>query len=146
MKLITVYRTMILFAIFGTLPAMLFAVDKEIEDKPFKKISVEEILPVFVDSIPVRRGGDKKEQDRPGVEVRPGDKRPGENRPGENRPDDIRRTQGINGDNQRTRQKSGIKQVPRSIPKLKPQAVTDRIPIRRPPMRIPKKGFGGTHF
>ena len=137
---------MILFAIFGTLPAMLFAVDKEIEDKPFKRISVEEIVPVFVDSIPVRRGGEKKEQDRQGGEIRPGDKRPGENRPGENRPDDIRRVPEVNGENQRIRQRSGIKQVPRSIPKLKPQAVTDRIPIRRPPMRIPKKGFGGNHF
>lgn len=146
MKLITVYRTIILFAIFGTLPAILFAVDKEIEDKPFRKISVEEIVPVFVDSIPVRRGGEKKEQDRQGGEIRPGDKRPGENRPGENRPDDVRRVPEIKGENQRIRQRSGIKQVPRSIPKLKPQAVTDRIPIRRPPMRIPKKGFGGNHF
>lgn len=146
MKLITVYRTIILFAIFGTLPAILFAVDKEIEDKPFRKISVEEIIPVFVDSIPVRRGGEKKEQDRQGGEIRPGDKRPGENRPGENRPDDVRRVPEIKGENQRIRQRSGIKQVPRSIPKLKPQAVTDRIPIRRPPMRIPKKGFGGNHF
>jgi hypothetical protein len=141
MKLITVYRTIILFAIFGTAPAMLFAVDKEIEDKPFRKISVDDIVPVFVDSIPVRRGGEKKEQDRPA-----GDIRQGENRPGENRPDDIRRVPEINGENQRIRQRSGIKQVPRSIPKLKPQAVTDRIPIRRPPMRIPKKGFGGYHF
>ena len=141
MKLVTVYRTMILFAIFGTLPAMLFAVDKEIEDKPFIKVSVEEIVPVFVDSIPVRRGGEKKEQDRPAGDIRQGD-----NRPGENRPDDIRRVPEINGENQRIRQRSGIKQVPRSIPKLKPQAVTDRIPIRRPPMRIPKKGFGGNHF
>jgi hypothetical protein len=141
MKLITVYRTIILFAIFGTLPAILFAVDKEIEDKPFRKISVEEIVPVVVDSIPVRRGGEKKEQDRPAGDIRQGD-----NRSGENRPDDIRRNPEINGENQRIRQRSGIKQVPRSIPKLKPQAVTDRIPIRRPPMRIPKKGFGGNHF
>jgi hypothetical protein len=151
MKLISVYRTIILFVILGILPAMLYAVDKEIHDKPLRNLSADEFSSVFIDSIPVRRAGDKKEQDRPGVEVRPGDKRPGENRPGENRPgenrpDDIRRTQGINGDNQRIRQKSGIKQVPRSIPKLKPQAVTDRIPIRRPPMRIPKKGFGGNHF
>ncbi|SDM07257.1 hypothetical protein SAMN05421813_105162 [Daejeonella rubra] len=141
MKLISVCRTIFLFAILGILPAMLYAGDKEIYDKPLIKISLEEISSVFMDSIPVRRGGDKKEQDRP-----VGDIRQGENRPGENRPDDIRRVQEINGENQRIRQKSGIKQVPRSIPKLKPQAVTDRIPIRRPPMRIPKKGFGGIHF
>lgn len=136
MKLISVYRTIFLFAIIGILPAMLYAGDKEIEDKPLRKISVEQISLVFMDSIPVRSGTDKKEQDRPG----------GENRPSENRPDDIRRAREINGENQRIRKKSGIKQVPRSIPKLKPQAVTNRMPIRRPPMRIPKKGFGGSHF
>lgn len=146
MKLKSVYRTIILFVILGILPAMLYAVDKEIDDKPIRNLRVDEISPVFIDSIPVRKAGEKKEQDRPGSEIKPGNKSPGENRPGEKRPDDIRRTQGINGDNQRIRQRSGIKQVPRSIPKLKPQAVTDRIPIRRPPMRIPKKGFGGTHF
>jgi len=146
MKLIPVYCTIILFVILGILPAILYAGDKEIDDKPLRKISVEEISSVFLDSIPVRRGGDKKEQDRPAGEIRPGDKNPGENRPGENRPDDLRRVQEVNGGNQRIRQRSGIKQVPRSIPKLKPQAVTDRIPIRRPPMRIPKKGFGGNHF
>jgi hypothetical protein len=32
------------------------------------------------------------------------------------------------------------------MPKLKPKTVTDRMPIKRPPMRIPKKGFGGIHF
>jgi hypothetical protein len=146
MKLISVYRTIILIAILGIFPAMLYAGDKEIDDKPSRNLSVNEILPVFIDSIPVRRGGDKKEQDRPGGDIRPGDRGPGENKPGENRPDDLRRVQEINGGNQRIRQRSGIKQVPRSIPKLKPQAVTDRIPIRRPPMRIPKKGFGGIHF
>ena len=141
MKFINVYRTIFLFAIIGIFPAMLYAGDKEIDDKPVRKISVEEISLVLMDSIPVRRGADKTEQDRPG-----GDIRQGENRPGDNRPDDIRRVREINGENQRIRKKSGIKQVPRSIPKLKPQAVTDRIPIRRPPMRIPKKGFGGIHF
>jgi hypothetical protein len=94
---------------------------------------------------------DKNEQDRPVADTRQGGNRPGENRPGdirpgENRPDDIRRIEEIKAENQRIRQKSGIKQVPRSIPKLKPKAVTDRIPIRRPPMRIPKKGFGGIHY
>ena len=136
MKLIAVYRTIILFTLTGIFPAMLYAGDKEIDGKPLRKISVLETSAVFVDSIPVRRAGDKKEQDRPATDIRPG----------ENRPDDVRRIQEISGENQRIRQKSVIKQVPRSIPKLKPKAVTDRIPIRRPPMRIPKKGFGGIHF
>jgi hypothetical protein len=146
MKLIPVYRTLILIAILGMFPAMLYAGDKEIDDKPIIKLSVEEISTVFIDSIPVKRGGVKKEQDRQAGENRPGDRGPGENRPGVNRPDDLRPVQEINGRNQRIRQRSGIKQVPRSMPKLKPKTVTDRMPIKRPPMRIPKKGFGGIHF
>ena len=146
MKLIPVYRTLILIAILGMFPAMLYAGDKEIDDKPIIKLSVEEISTVFIDSIPVKRGGVKKEQDRQAGENGPGDKGPGENRPGVNRPDDLRPVQEINGRNQRIRQRSGIKQVPRSMPKLKPKTVTDRMPIKRPPMRIPKKGFGGIHF
>lgn len=146
MKLIPVYRTLILIAILGMFPAMLYAGDKEIDDKPIIKLSVEEISTVFIDSIPVKRGGVKKEQDRQAGENRPGDRGPGENRPGVNRPGDLRPVQEINGRNQRIRQRSGIKQVPRSMPKLKPKTVTDRMPIKRPPMRIPKKGFGGIHF
>ncbi|NQV74453.1 MAG: hypothetical protein HQ491_00205 [Bacteroidetes bacterium] len=146
MKLIPVYRTLILVAILGIFPAMLYAGDMEIDDKSLIKTGVDEISTVFIDSIAVKRRGVKNEQDRQPAENRPGDKGPGENRPGENRPDDLRRVQEINGGNQRIRQRSGIKQVPRSIPKLKPQAVTDRMPIKRPPMRIPKKGFGGIHF
>lgn len=146
MKLITVYRTIILFALCGILPAVLYAGEKEIDGKPVRILSIETLPVIFQDSIPVRRGVDKKEQDRPAADTRQDGNRPGDNRPGENRPDDIRRIEEIKAENQRIRQKSGIKQVPRSIPKLKPKAVTDRIPIRRPPMRIPKKGFGGIHY
>lgn len=146
MKLITVYRTIILFALCGILPAVLYAGEKEIDGKPVRILSIEALPVIFQDSIPVRRGADKKEQDRPAADTRQGGNRPGDNRPGENRPEDIRRIEEIKAENQRIRQKSGIKQVPRSIPKLKPKAVTDRIPIRRPPMRIPKKGFGGIHY
>jgi hypothetical protein len=146
MKLLAVYLSIFLFATFGILPVMLYAGEKEIDGKPVRILSIESIPAIFQDSIPVRRGSDKKEQDRPAADTRQGGNRPGENRPGENRPEDIRRIEEINAENQRIRQKSGIKQVPRSIPKLKPKAVTDRIPIRRPPMRIPKKGFGGIHY
>lgn len=81
MKLIPVYRTLILIAILGMFPAMLYAGDKEIDDKPIIKLSVEEISTVFIDSIPVKRGGVKKEQDRQAGENRPGDKGTGKNRP-----------------------------------------------------------------
>ena len=146
MKLLTVYLTIFLFVTFGILPAALYAGEKEVDGKPVRILSIEALPVIFQDSIPLRRGADKKEQDRPVADTRQGGNRPGDNRPGDNRPEDIRRIEEINAENQRIRQKSGIKQVPRSIPKLKPKAVTDRIPIRRPPMRIPKKGFGGIHY
>ena len=141
MKLIAVYLTIILFAFCGILPAMVYAGEKEIDGKPVRLKYKEDIPPIFLDTILPKRAGDKKEQDRPAADIRPG-----ENRAGENRPEDIRRIEEIRAENQRIRQKSGIKQVPRSIPKLKPKAVTDRIPIRRPPMKIPKKGFGGIQY
>ena len=151
MNLIAVYRTVVLFAMCSILPAMLYAVEVEINIRPVRISAIESIPVIFQDSIPMRRGGDKKEQDRPLADTRSGgnrpvDNKPGENRPGENRPEKIRRIQEINAENQRVRQKSGIKQVPRSMPKLKPKAVTNRVPIRRPQMRIPKKGIGGIHF
>lgn len=161
MKLIAVYRTVILFAICSMLPGMLYAVEIEINGRPVRINAIENIPVIFQDSIPIRRGGDKKEQDRPAADIGPGGNRPGDNKPGENRPvgnrpgetrpgeikpEEMRRIQEIKAENQRIRQKSGIKQVPRSMPKLKPKAVTDRVPIRRPPMRIPKKGIGGIHF
>jgi hypothetical protein len=138
------------------LPAVLYGAEMEINIRPVRISAIENIPVIFQDSIPIRRGGDKKEQDRPAADNRPGGNRPGDNKPGENRPgenrpgeikpEEMRRIQEIKAENQRVRQKSGIKQVPRSIPKLKPKAVTDRIQIRRPPMRIPKKGIGGIHF
>jgi len=146
MKLIAVCPTIFLFAIFGILPSMIYAGGMEIDSKPVRINAIEAIPVIFQDSIPIRRGGDKKEQDRPAADTRQNGNRPGENRPGENRPEEIRRLKEINAENQRIREKSEIKQVPRSIPKLKPKAVTDRVPIRRPPMRIPKKGVGAIHF
>jgi hypothetical protein len=150
MKLLTVYLTIFLFAILGILPAVLHARGKEFDGKPVRLKYTAEVPAILLDTVAPRRAGEKRDQDRPAADVRPGENRPGENRPGdrpgENRPEDIRRIEEIKAENQRIRQKSGIKQVPRSIPKLKPKAVTDRIPIRRPPMRIPKKGFGGIHY
>jgi hypothetical protein len=146
MKLIAVYRTVILFVMSSMLPAMLYAVEVENISSPFRLKAIESVPVIFQDSIPIRRGGDKKEQDRPLADTRPGGNRSVDNKPGENRPEKIKRIQEINAENQRVRQKSGIKQVPRSMPKLKPKAVTNRVPIRRPPMRIPKKGIGGIHF
>lgn len=43
-------------------------------------------------------------------------------------------------------QRRAIKQVPRSIPKLKPQPVNGRGKVSRPPMKVPKKGMKGPKF
>lgn len=43
-------------------------------------------------------------------------------------------------------QRREIKQVPRSLPKLKPQPVSEGFNIRRPPAKAPKKGMGGYSF
>jgi len=43
-------------------------------------------------------------------------------------------------------QRREIKQVPRSIPKLKPQPVSEGLNIRRPPAKAPKKGMGGYNY
>ncbi len=94
------------------------------DNKP-RGYSTEDLTsPLFADTIPVRRMGEKKDQQKP----------------------EKRQVPDFRGENLRERPKTGIKQVPRSIPKLKPKAVIDRIPIRRLPMKIPKKGFGGIHF
>jgi len=150
MKFKTTCLIIILSAVSGILPARLFACDNEMGGKPVYLMALEYIPVIFIDSIPLRKAGNKKEQDRPTAEARQAGNRaienhPGENRTIENKPDDIRRIDEIKAENQRIRQKSAIKQVPRSVPKLKPKAVTDRAPIRRPPMRIPKKGFGGIY-
>jgi hypothetical protein len=129
MKLRAVFCTIIFITVFG-MPYAGIAFDKKIESRPLKNIGFEDIVVFEVDSIPVRNSGDKKDQGRSKGEVKPGERSPMED---------------INRGNPRNRQKSGIKQVPRSIPKLKPKSVNDRIPIRRIPMRTPKKGFAGFH-
>lgn len=140
MKFIHFYRTVFLLALACIFPAMLIAGDKETDDKILRHLIIEEISQSFDDTIPGRRAGEKKGQDRSE------DNRTGGHRDADRRPDLNRPEQGIRGGNQNLRPKQGIKEVPRSIPKLKPKAVTDRIPIRKPPMKIPKKGYGGIRF
>ena len=139
MKLRAGFHIIIFITVFG-MPCASIAFDKKIEGMPLKNIDFEDIIVFEVDSIPVRNPSDKKDQGRSKGEIKPGEKPPGEIKPGERRP-----MEDINRGNPRVRQKSGIKQVPRSIPKLKPKSVNDRIPIRRIPMRTPKKGVAGFH-
>ena len=91
MKLLTVYLTIFLFAIFGILPAVLHARGKEFDGKPVRLKYTSEIPAILLDTVAPRRTGEKRDQDRPAADARPGENRPGDNRPGENRPEDIRR-------------------------------------------------------
>lgn len=130
MKLKAVLFKTIFIILIGMPCAKVFAFDKEIELKPLKKTNFEHISFLDTDSIPVKKVADKKDQEGA----------TGTNKSGENGT-----SQEVNKDNQKIQQKSGIKQVPRSIPKLKPQSLNNRIPIRRIPFRAPKKGFAGFH-
>ena len=130
MKLRAVFHTIILIALLGMPFANLFAYDKEIEAKPLKKIDFEHVIILSLDSIPAKKVTEKNDRERSAGELKPGE---------------SKRIEEINRNNQKIRQKSGIKQVPRSIPKLKPKTLNDRIPIRRIPMSTPKKGFSGFH-
>jgi hypothetical protein len=129
MKLKAVLFKTIFIILIGMPCAKVFAFDKEIELKPLKKTNFEHISPL-VDTIPVKKVTDKKDQ---------------EGATGTNRQGETGTNQEINKDNQKIQQKSGIKQVPRSIPKLKPKTLNNRIPIRRIPFATPKKGFAGFH-
>jgi hypothetical protein len=130
MKLKVVLFKSIFIILIGVPCAKVFAFDKEIELKPLKKINFEHLSFLGIDSIPVKKVVDKKDQ---------------EGATGTNKSGETGTNQEINRDNQKIQQKSGIKQVPRSIPKLKPKTLNNRIPIRRIPFRAPKKGFAGFH-
>lgn len=140
MKLKAVFRIIIFISIWVVSITNLYANDKIIEEKLFKKLEIEYNPILELDSIPVKRSADKREQERPFGETKPGENSKGTIKPGERGPH-----QDIKKENPRIRQNSGIKQVPRSIPKLKPKTIRDRIPIRRVPQSIPKRGIVGFH-
>ena len=119
MKFNLPYLIVLTLGLVCTFPAGLIAADKEIERKG---LSIIQVLPI--DTIPPKRLPDKEEKLEP-------PKRP---------------VQDFRGEGERVHPKEGIKEVPRSIKKLKPKPVIDRIPIRRPPMHIPKKGLRGVRF
>lgn len=114
----------LILALVSIFPARLIAGGKEIEPM-HEGLFAPQSFPF--DSIPAKRLPEKKERLDP-VDPK---KRP---------------AQDFRGVGERDRTKGRIKEVPRSIKKLKPKAVIDRIPIRRPPMRIPKKGMRGPRF
>ena len=110
-------------ALAVVLPLALTAADSEHIDKPGRHQLALSILPMFQDSTAARKKPEKKAQEQP-----------------EKIPQDVQ------DERLKEAERRSIKQVPRSIPKLKPQPVTERVKIRRPPMKVPKKGMGGYRF
>ena len=138
MKLSAVFF-IIMFSIAGIYPSVLYAVDKEIEVKGLHSFALtSDVSFIIFDSLKVKGTRDKKEMDKS-----TSDYGQSEDKSNRNKPEELRRLGEINNNENRGPQKSSIKQVPRSIPKLKPKSINDRIQIRRPPMRVPKKGFRG---
>ncbi len=116
-----VYR-LAFVAVFAALTPLTLTASGLSVDKPMRRELAESILPMFQDST-ARKRSEGKRQDQP-----------------EKTPQDVQE------ERLKEAQRRAIKQVPRSIPKLKPQPVTDRAKIRRPPMKVPKKGMGGYRF
>ena len=107
MKLLPFNRILLIAAFTVIFPLALIAEEAAL-DKPVRNKMAESLRPLFQDSIPAK----KKTETKP-------------EKPVEKPPKDI--------NDERLKETIGraIKQVPRSIPKLKPRSVTERIKIRR---------------
>jgi len=123
MKFFFIYRMAFIAALAVVLPLALVAADSGHIDKPVRHQLAESLLPIFQDSTASRKKAERKPQEQP-----------------EKIPQDVQ------DERLKEAERRSIKQVPRSIPKLKPQPVTERVKIRRPPMKVPKKGMGGYRF
>jgi len=102
------HNRIFLILVFAVIFPLALLADENDFDKPVRHKMVESLMPLFQDSVPAK----KKSADKP-------------QKSAEKPPQDV-------NDN-RLKETIGraIKQVPRSIPKLKPQPVTDRIKIRK---------------
>jgi hypothetical protein len=124
MRFLLFYRIVFKVVLAIVFPLALFAGEKEIIDKPVNHELMVNVLPLFTDTIPPKKKTDTRQEEQP-----------------EEKPRDIQ------DDRLDNPERRAIKQVPRSIPKLKPQPVGERIKIRRPPpIKLPKKGFRGYRF
>lgn len=97
-----------LIAAFTVIFPLALRADESYFDKPVRNKMAESLMPLFQDSIPEKKKPAAKPQ-------KPAEKPP----------------QSINNNRLKETIGRAIKQVPRSIPKLKPQPVTDRIKIRK---------------
>ncbi len=111
MKFLFVYRITLIAVLAVVLPLTLLASSSRSLDKPFRRDWTSADLPMLQDSTSSR----KKPSNKPQETQKP------------SRDDHEERL--------KEAQRRSIKQVPRSIPKLKPQPVTERIKIQRPQIK-----------
>lgn len=123
MKFLPFYRLTFIAALAAVSPLALIAADNGGSDKPVRHELAASLLPMFQDSTVAKRKSEGKSQEKT-----------------------EKSAQDVREERLKEAQRREIKQVPRSIPKLKPQPVTERAKIRRPPMKVPKKGMGGYRF
>lgn len=102
------FNRILLIAVFSVIFPLALIAEEDAFDKPVRNKMAESLRPLFQDSIPAK----KKPETKP-------------EKPVEKPPRDI--------NDERLKESLGraIKQVPRSLPKLKPRSVTERIKIRR---------------
>lgn len=112
MKLFLFYRITFIVILAALSPFALMASSVDI-DKPVRRELLTS-FPMFQDTT----GSKKKTADKPREGQKP-------------TKDEIQ-------DRLREVQRRAIKEVPRSLPKLKPQRVTERIKINRPPIKGPR--------
>jgi hypothetical protein len=107
MKLL-IFNRLLLITVFTVIFPLALIAEEVAFDKPVRNNLAESLRPLFQDSIPAKKKPETKPEKR--------DEKP---------PRDI--------NDERLKEVVGraIKQVPRSIPKLKPRSVTERIKIRR---------------
>lgn len=121
MKLLLFYLTAFISVLALLSPSTLMASSGNI-DKPVRREWTKAKLPMFQDSTTAR----KKSSDQSKEVQRP--------------------SQDDRDERLKEAQRREIKQVPRSIPKLKPQPVSEDNKISRPPAKSPKQGMGGYNY
>lgn len=107
MKLL-VFNRLLLITVFTVIFPLALIAEENAFEKPVRNKMADSLRPLFQDSIPAK----KKPETKP-------DKPP------------EKPTQDINDERLKETVGRAIKQVPRSLPKLKPRSVTERIKIRR---------------
>jgi hypothetical protein len=125
MNFLRFYRIILILALIAVSPLLLSAEERGFNNIPSPYNLHGQSFPVFQDSASRGKKPDAKPKNIPG-----------------------KSSQDIKDARIRDQGRRSIKQVPRSIPKLKPQPVPDGIQIRRPsaPTNAPRKAAGTRRF